>query len=109
MLYSTGGPAEYNITARLSEFKVPNQEPLAADPASERVVLEVDMPYENHHSGRLAFGPDGYLYIAIGDGGNKNDVGRGHSPQGNGQDTTKLQGKILRIDVDKGTPYGIPR
>jgi glucose/arabinose dehydrogenase len=104
----SGGPAEWNLTVHLSEFTAPAKDPIAADPASERVLLELDMPYENHHSGRLAFGPDGYLYVAVGDGGNKNDVGRGHSPQGNGQDTTKLQGKILRIDVDNGTPYGIP-
>src|SRR4051812_33640008 len=104
----SGAPGDYNLTVHLSEFKVPDKEPLAADPASEQVLLKLDMPYENHHSGRLAFGPDGFLYIAIGDGGNKNDVGKGHSPQGNGQDTSKLQGKILRIDVDNGTPYGIP-
>lgn len=95
-------------TLRVSEFKVLPNDSGRADPASERVLLEIDKPYMNHNAGCIAFGPDGYLYISVGDGGNANDEGRGHSPQGNGQDTTVLLGKILRIDVDKGDPYGIP-
>jgi len=70
------------------------------------------MPYLNHHSGRMAFGPDGFLYVSVGDGGNANDLGRGHSPQGNGQDTTKLHGKVLRLDVegkDQGKEYAVPK
>jgi len=78
------------------------------DPGSERVLLEIDKPYFNHNAGCIAFGPDDFLYISVGDGGNANDEGRGHSPQGNGQDTTVLLGKILRIDVNKGEPYAIP-
>lgn len=72
-----------------------------ADPNSAEVVLKIDQPYANHNGGHLAFGPDGYLYIATGDGGSAGD------PQGNGQDRDALLGKLLRIDVD-GDPYEIP-
>ena len=70
---------------------------------SERVLLRIDQPYANHNGGELAFGPDGYLYIGTGDGGSGGD------PLGNGQRLDTLLGKILRIDVDTGEPYGIPR
>lgn len=103
-----GGLAEWDSTLHISEFKASEKDPALVDPASERVLLEIDKPYFNHNAGSLAFGPDGYLYISVGDGGNANDEGRGHSPRGNGQDTSVLLGKILRIDVDKGSPYGIP-
>jgi len=103
-----GAPADWDNTMRVSEFKVLENNRVRVDPASERVLLEIDKPYFNHNAGCLAFGPDGFLYVSVGDGGNANDEGRGHSPQGNGQDTTVLLGKILRIDVDKGEPYAIP-
>ncbi|UBU10537.1 PQQ-dependent sugar dehydrogenase [Nonomuraea gerenzanensis] len=67
-----------------------------------REVLKQDQPYANHNGGQLAFGPDGLLYIAFGDGGGAGD------PQGNGQDLGTLLGKIVRIDP-RGTPYKIPR
>ena len=101
-------PADWDHTSHISEFKVRDDDPLQVDLASEKILLQIDKPYFNHNGGRLAFGPDGLLYIAVGDGGNGNDVGRGHSPQGNGQDTTTLLGKMVRIDVDKGSPYAIP-
>lgn len=101
-------PEGWDHTSHISEFQVREENRLEVDPASEKVVLAIDAPYFNHNGGRLAFGPDGFLYISVGDGGNGNDTGRGHSPQGNGQDTTKLLGKILRLDVDHGRPYGIP-
>jgi glucose/arabinose dehydrogenase len=98
-------PADWDHTSHLSEFKVQGDK---VDPASERIVLQIDQPYFNHHSGRLAFGPDGYLYIAVGDGGNANDQGK-RPETGNGQNLDTLSGKILRIDVNKGQPYGIPQ
>jgi glucose/arabinose dehydrogenase len=106
-------PTNWDHTMHISEFKVNGKgETIQLDPASEKIVLEIDKPYFNHNAGAIAFGPDKYLYISVGDGGNGNDEGVGHSPQGNGQDTNKLLGKMLRIDVDhqgKETPYGIPR
>jgi len=102
------GPSDWDHTMQLSEFKAPAHAEEAADLASERVLLQIDKPYFNHNAGTIVFGPDGYLYFAVGDGGNANDEGRGHSPQGNAQDLTNLMGKILRIDVDKGDRYAIP-
>lgn len=114
-----GGPTPttlWNNLSRLSEFTVSGGNPDLADPASERVVLEFDDPQGNHNGGTIAFGPeDGYLYMAVGDGGGANDINVGHVPDwylpnagGNGQDIeANLFGSILRIDVN-GTPYGIP-
>jgi glucose/arabinose dehydrogenase len=113
-----GAPAGFNTTSTISEFRVSANNPNRADPASERVLLEMDKPQFNHNAGTILFGPrDGYLYIAIGDGGGAHDIGLGHvedwyadNAGGNGQDVTQnLLGSILRIDVDRGRPYGIPR
>jgi glucose/arabinose dehydrogenase len=98
-------PADWDHTSHVSEFKVTDGK---VDANSERVVLQIDQPYFNHNGGRMAFGPDGYLYIAMGDGGNANDRGR-RPDTGNGQNLDTLLGKILRIDVNKGQPYGIPQ
>lgn len=103
-----GAPAGWDHTARIAEFRVAADDPNRAHRGSERIILEVDEPQFNHNGGALAFGPDGYLYISLGDGGGSNDVGMGHGPLGNGQDIDTLLGKILRIDVDGGEPYGIP-
>jgi glucose/arabinose dehydrogenase len=73
-----------------------------ADPASAIDVLFVDQPFANHNGGGLAFGADGFLYVALGDGGSEGD------PQGNGQSLATLLGKILRLDVDSALPYAIP-
>ncbi|MDA1275373.1 MAG: PQQ-dependent sugar dehydrogenase [Verrucomicrobia bacterium] len=103
------GPADWNHTMRLSEFHVSNTDAAIAIPDSERILLQIDEPDWNHNSGRIAFGPDGLLYLSAGDGGAPNDVGsRGHAPEGNGQNLETLLGKILRIDVNRGSPYGIP-
>src|SRR6185369_9478579 len=100
--------AEWDHNMTLSEFKVFEKDRLQVDPASEKIILQIDKPWFNHNGGCLAFGPEGYLYLSVGDGGNKDDTGRGHSTQGNGQDTSVLLGKVLRIDVNKGNPYAIP-
>ena len=78
--------------------------------SSEKILMYIDKPYENHNGGQFAFGPtDGYLYISLGDGGKANDVGNGHTPGiGNSQDLTKIYGKILRIDVDSTTAGSVP-
>ncbi len=73
----------------------------AADAKSEDVVIEIAQPWSNHNGGQVAFGPDGMLYVAMGDGGSAGD------PQGNGQNRAALLGKILRLDVSK-RPYAIP-
>jgi glucose/arabinose dehydrogenase len=76
--------------------------PPVLEPASERVLLQLDQPYPNHNGGQIAFGPDGYLWFGLGDGGSGGD------PQGNGQDTSSLLGSILRLDVSSPGVYGIP-
>ena len=97
-------------TDRLSEFHVDPKTPDRVDPATERAILEFDQPQFNHSGGALGFGPDGMLYLGTGDGGGTGDASEGHSPQGNAQDLQKLNGKILRIDVDRigAKPYAIP-
>lgn len=93
----------------LAEFHVSEADANRADAESEIVLLTVDKPQFNHNGGKIAFGPDGYLYVGFGDGGGANDNDAGHTPGlGNGQDPTTLLGKILRLDVDAGELYGIP-
>jgi glucose/arabinose dehydrogenase len=88
----------------IAEYKV-SSNPNQADPASERILLTQDQPFPNHKAGQLAFGPDGFLYFTLGDGGGEGD------PHGNGQNTNVLLGKMMRIDVNSsssGLAYGIP-
>jgi glucose/arabinose dehydrogenase len=101
----SAAPSNWNHTSHISEF-VANS-PTSANASSERIVLQVDQPQANHNGGDLAFGPDGMLYISLGDGGGANDQGVGHVPGGNGQDPSELLGSILRIDVN-ATPYRVP-
>lgn len=114
-----GGPGPglfWDNLTRISEFSVSATDPNTADINSERILLEADHPQLNHNGGTLAFGPDNDLYISIGDGGGGDDVGNGHvtdwyaaNAGGNGQDNYhNLMGNILRIDVNHGSPYGIP-
>ena len=74
-----------------------------ADPNSEEILMVIPKPYNNHNGGQLAFGPDGYLYIGVGDGGSEGD------PDHRAQDPGQLLGKLLRIDVESGiSPYAVP-
>lgn len=100
-------PEDWDHTMRLAEFTA-NADGLTARDDSHRVVLEIDKPYFNHNGGCIQFGPDGFLYISVGDGGNGMDQGK-RPPEGNGQNLQALLGKILRIDVDGGKPYGVPK
>jgi glucose/arabinose dehydrogenase len=77
--------------------------PDVAEATPDRVLVSIDQPYANHNGGDIVFGPDGYLYIGMGDGGSGND------PQGHGQDLTDLLGSLLRIDVTPQGDYAIPR
>ncbi|HEX9370928.1 MAG TPA: PQQ-dependent sugar dehydrogenase [Roseiflexaceae bacterium] len=85
----------------LARYQV-SGDPDAADPNSGVVLFAVPDPAPNHNGGMLAFGPDGYLYVGLGDGGSAGD------PWGNAQNRGVLLGKLLRLDVDKGDPYAIP-
>ena len=111
-----GAPEGWSSTSRVSSFQAANNQ---ADPNSEEILLRVNQPQLNHNAGQIAFGPDGYLYVPLGDGGGANDEDMGHiadwyekNDGGNGQDlTTNLLGTILRIDVDNradGQAYAVP-
>jgi glucose/arabinose dehydrogenase len=94
-----------NLMSLVSRFRVSRDDPDRADPASEQIVMKIAQPFHNHNGGAIEFGPDGYLYIGLGDGGSGND------PYGNGQDLTSWMGKILRIDVRQRSgdrQYSIP-
>jgi glucose/arabinose dehydrogenase len=86
----------------IARFKV-SSNPNTADVNSEKVLLRVNQPFPNHNGGSMVFGPDGYLYMGLGDGGSQGD------PKLNGQNLNVLLAKILRIDVDHGDPYAIPK
>lgn len=99
--YSASGPRRSIV----SRFSVSGNDPNVADAESERIILQVAQPYSNHNGGQLLFGPDGYLYAGLGDGGSRGDPGQ------NGQNTSTLLGSILRIDVDpvdSEDAYAIP-
>ena len=108
--YKTNGRFFVNYTRRvngqlqtvIAEYHVSAADPNLADPNSARVLLVFNQPFDNHNGGQLVFGLDGFLYIGTGDGGSGGD------PQGNGQNLGTLLAKMLRIDVNSGSPYGIP-
>ena len=102
-LYYTTRDAEH--TSVVSRFTVSKSDPNRIDPSSEQEILRVPQPFWNHNGGTICFGPDGYLYVGLGDGGAAND------PYGNGQNLETWLGSILRIDVDHqadGKAYAIP-
>jgi uncharacterized repeat protein (TIGR03806 family) len=110
--FSTNGRAYVNyghlaggiLRSTTSEFTSPD-DGLTLDPNSERVLLTVDKAFNNHNGGNIAFGPDGFLYLGLGDGGGSGD------PQENAQNPQRLLGKMLRVDVDSrpgGAPYAVP-
>jgi glucose/arabinose dehydrogenase len=104
--YAENGFFYVNYTDRNGNTQVERYQVSAdrsrADPASAKSILSVNQPYGNHNGGHTLFGPDGMLYIAMGDGGSGGD------PQGHGQNLNTLHGAILRIDIDGGDPYAIP-
>ena len=99
VFYGVGAPSAQAIVA---SYRVSAADPDAADPASARVVLSVPKPHSSHFGGGLAFGPDGKLYVGLGEHAEEND------PDDVAQDVRALEGKVLRIDVDAGTPYTVP-
>jgi glucose/arabinose dehydrogenase len=109
------GGGEWNNLSLVVEFRV-SADANIADPATERIILAENHPQFNHNGGTISFGPDGYLYIAIGDGGSMDDTGPGHvkdwyafNEGGNGQDLFhNLLGKLLRIDINTASDYSIP-
>ncbi|MEL6926556.1 MAG: PQQ-dependent sugar dehydrogenase, partial [Bacteroidota bacterium] len=106
--YSSNGFFYINYTdgngdTVVERYKVSDDDPNVADPNSQTLVIKIEQPFPNHNAGDLNFGPDGYLYVATGDGGGAND------PQGNSQKRLNLLGKILRLDVNvDGMGYEIP-
>ncbi len=100
--YSSSTEPRMSIVSR---FNVSKTDPNRADPASEQIVMKIPQPFANHNGGSIAFGHDGYLYIALGDGGGRND------PLGHGQNLKTWMGSILRIDVNHeqdGKHYAVP-
>jgi glucose/arabinose dehydrogenase len=105
--YTANGYFYVNYTGmgdstHISRFSVSSANPDSAMGSSEHRILTIYQPYANHNGGDLQFGPDGFLYIGMGDGGSEGD------PQNRAQNPTELLGKMLRIDVDSGDPYAIP-
>ncbi len=93
---------DVNGDTAVLRYRVSADNPNLADPNSAEYVIRVGQPYPNHNGGDIAFGPDGYLYIGMGDGGSAGD------PQRHAQNPQSLLGKMLRLDVHGGTPYAIP-
>jgi len=105
--YATNGRFVVHYTdvsgnTTISLFQVATTNPDSADPVSERIILTVEQPFPNHNGGQIVFGPDGMLYIGLGDGGSEGD------PGGRGQSLNDLLGDILRVDVSSGTGYTVP-
>jgi glucose/arabinose dehydrogenase len=104
--YRSNGFLFVNYTDRSGDTRIERYTVSAdrnvVDPASAKLILSIDQPYSNHNGGLNLFGLDGMLYIGMGDGGSQRD------PHGNGQNTSVLLGKLLRINIDRGDPYSVP-
>jgi glucose/arabinose dehydrogenase len=96
--YTSQDPGQ--LTTLIMSFEVSANDPNVADPESGQVLYQFTQPQSNHNGGMLAFGPDGCLYVGAGDGGNSDDEGGGHPPEGNGQNLATPLGKLLRFDAD---------
>ncbi len=94
---------DVNGNTVVARYNVLASDPNASDPNSAAFVIQIKQPYPNHNGGNLAFGPDGYLYIGMGDGGSQGD------PNGNGQNPKALLAKLLRLDIDSAQPYAAPK
>ena len=103
--YSAPSKKGFDNTSVLAEFKVNANNPDKANP-ERKIILEVEQPEQNHNGGNIVFDKEGYLYIGFGDGGGQGDQ---HGTIGNGQDLNQLLSKIIRIDIDHGDPYSIPK
>ncbi len=115
-----GGPADFqnglgttnNHQSVIAEWRISAGNSNVVDVSSRREIMRIDQPQSNHNGGAMHFGPDGYLYITLGDGGQANDVGAGHVPGGNAQELGVIHGKLIRIDVagsnSANGQYGIP-
>ena len=105
-LYGTNGFLFVNYTNRNGDTQIERYTVSAdrnvVDPATAKLILAIDQPYSNHNGGLVMFGPDGMLYVGMGDGGSQRD------PHNNGQNPNALLGKLLRINVDRGDPYSVP-
>jgi len=104
---SSSTPSEVGDTV-IARFTVSTPGSDVANPSSGQSLLVVNQPQPNHNGGLVKFGPDGLLYIGMGDGGSSGDAGPGHAPQGNGQSLATLLGKILRIRVGATGTFTIP-
>ncbi len=105
LFYLNYNPKQGKLRTRIAEWHVPPAEITTARANERRVILEVAQPFTNHNAGQLAFGPDGFLYVGLGDGG------AGGDPHDNGQNLGALLGKMLRIDIDRkdaGLEYAVP-
>ena len=101
--YSAGATGTKNLRTVIAEFKAIDAKAKTVDARTERILLELPDPYNNHNGGQLQFGPDGMLYAGMGDGGSAGD------PQNRAQNPQELFGKFWRIDVNQRNPYGIPK
>ncbi len=101
-----------NHQSVIAEWRLDSSNTNLVDPSSRRELMRIDEPEANHNAGTLRFGPDGFLYVSLGDGGAADDQGAGHVDGGNAQDTGNIYGSIIRIDVDGSNSgngrYGVP-